>query len=342
MVKRIMNGITYLLLILAVLFLADFYKHPLFLFLPVLLFILIPLSYYTCRYAFRNLSYDVTFPVSYGSSGDSITVSIKLLSHSRFALSNCEITYRISSPFYPCDRIRKVVCPAYAHDTFSFDLPVRFERAGMYEVSILKASAYDYLHLFLFKKEITCNRQITIYPRLISIPDFDKNTYSEGFDEFEETQAKGNVSSNVTDIREYIPGDRLQKIHWKLSRKIDKLMIKENEATATNQFSILVELYLDDPKSDCLEKALRNAYSLAAAMLRSGESFFFIFFSAKRQEFVRNLIRCREDLETALLQCYYESPYESEDLAFHTLEAANLISGVILHATHKGVSDVIS
>ena len=41
-----------------------------------------------------------------------------------------------------------------------------------------------------------------------------------------ESKKKGYDFSEVTGIREYIPGDKLQNIHWKLSAKKDILMVR--------------------------------------------------------------------------------------------------------------------
>lgn len=342
MFKQILNGSTYFLLFMICLMLADFYKHPLFLLLLMLLITFIPISYYVCKNAFHRLVLDVSFQAAFGSSTDKIPISIQMHSNAFVPLPDCKITYRISSPFYPCEDIRQVIAPAFARGSFIFSLPVHFERAGIYELNVLELSCYDYLHIFRFRKDISLQKELMIYPRVIELPAFDQTAYGEGFDEFEETSAKGNVSSNVTDIREYVPGDRLQKIHWKLSLKIDKLMIKENEATATNQFSMLVELYQNKPESDCLERALTYAYSLALRMSESGEPFFFVVYSVSGHDFIQTLIRCREDLESAMTECFYQTTYREEDLALHTLLNASTLQGILLHVTHKGVENVIS
>lgn len=342
MIKRILNSITYLFLFILCLFMADFYQQPLFLFLLALLIFLPPLSYVICRYAFSHLRCGIAYPVSYGTSGDCITISVKVTSDTIFPLPDCSLRYQITSPFYPCEQERTVIFPAYAKGTFSFDLPLTFHRAGCYEISVLQLSSFDYLHFFTYRRQETCRRELLIYPHKEEVEQFDQTAYGEGFDEFEETQAKGNVSSNVTDIREYIPGDRLQKIHWKLSAKIDKLMVKENEQTSSNQFTILVELYQPSPESDYLERALSNSYTMADSLLRAGEPFFYMFYSLARQDFCRLFIRCAEDLDNALVECFYQSAYTQEDLALTTLQSASMQSGIILHATHKGVLDVIS
>lgn len=200
---------------------------------------------------------------------------------------------------------------------------------------------FDYLHFFNYKKDLSLQQEIVIHPK-VSVPaQFDSASFGEGFDEFEETNAKGLVSSNVTDIREYIPGDRLQKIHWKLSAKIDKLMVKENEQTSSNQFTILVELYLPEPASLLLEQSLTDAYAMAWALLAAGEVFFFCYYSIHEEDFIKHLIHNKEDLETALLECFYQKPYTEEDFALHILEKTDALKGTVLHVSDKGVTDIV-
>ena len=56
-----------------------------------------------------------------------------------------------------------------------------------------------------------------------------------GMSESEESQAKGNDFAEITDVREYRPGDRIKDIHWKLSAKKETLMVKERTSVAQSQ-----------------------------------------------------------------------------------------------------------
>ena len=46
---------------------------------------------------------------------------------------------------------------------------------------------------------------------------------AESYDDFQ----PGTDVSQIFDVREYRPGDRLQRIHWKLSAKSDGLLVRE-------------------------------------------------------------------------------------------------------------------
>ncbi len=331
-----------LLLIAALFFLSTFYRTGLFVFLLILLITLPVASYLVGRYTFGKLAVSATSTTSFSLPEQKLLLKITLSNDSFFPLPDCHISYTMTSSFYPCDQTFSVVMPSFARETFPVELPLVFHHIGCYQIRLQSLCVYDYLHLFRFQKKLSDSLEIRIYPADADSPAFEASSYGEGFDEYEETQQKGNTSSNVTDIREYQPGDRLQKIHWKLSAKIDNLMVKENESTSSNQFTILTELYLPNPESDALDESLKNAYTLSRSMLALGQSHFFTYYCAGSSDFERTLITNRDQLEEAFSECLYQRPYAEEDLALTMYQRASLAGGIILHANHKGVTDVVS
>lgn len=342
MLKRVLHTLSYIILFFLILLLADFYKQPLFLFLLMLLVALPPASYLVCRHAFFCVSPFLRTDSVYGISGNSVTVHVGLHNPTYFPIPACTLTYQLTSSFYPCEETFCCTIPAYSRQEFSFDIPVSFQKCGCYQLHLLQLECFDYLHFFHFKKSVSLKKEIVIHPKTSDDISFDSAAFGEGFDEFEETDAKGLVSSNVTDIREYIPGDRLQRIHWKLSAKIKKLMVKENEQTSSNQFTILVELFLPSPESPVLEQSLSHACTMAYELLKQGEVFFFCYYSCFEEDFVKHLIHSKEDFEQALLNCFYQPPYKDENFALELLQKTDLLKGTILHISDKGVNDIVS
>ena len=125
-------------------------------------------------------------------------------------------------------------------------------------------------------------------------------------------------------------------------------MVKENESTSTNEFFLLVELYQPSEEScgknaflfNALDNALDEAWSLSLELIQEGEIFTFASYSTAREDFVMSTIRCREDLESAFSECFYEPSYDTENLALDIYEKSGMKKGTLLHVTHKGVADV--
>ena len=81
----------------------------------------------------------------------------------------------------------------------------------------------------------------------------------------------GSDSSEVFAIREYRPGDRIRQIHWKLSEKLDTIMVKEYGLPIQNTILLVLETgvipgeaWLDPA---CMDAAAESLFSLSASLL---------------------------------------------------------------------------
>jgi uncharacterized protein (DUF58 family) len=183
--------------------------------------------------------------------------------------------------------------------------------------------------------------QIMIYPDTKTEQSDPPSSYEEGFDEFEAMSRRGGGSANVTDVREYQPGDRLQKLHWKLSARLEKLMVRESEATATRQFFVLLELYRSDEHPEYLDHAVEHAYAVSRELLSHLENFLFAFYSLPRGEFCSFPIHTEEDLMDALGHAYYETPYDEPHLGQSIYQKSGMKKGWLIVANHEGVDDEV-
>lgn len=339
---------SYILVLATTIFWAVFYQQ-IFFFLLVILEICLPVfSYFLARYCFQRLEPSVVITPASTVKGESVRMLLKLQNPTWIPLSSAVVTFSFRSLFYGEKEEASHLLSLRAHYDNTLTFPVKLTKCGIYETSLTRIQGFDFLHLFCLKKDLDITCQIRVLPDSVPKEERHEALYSEGFDEFEESGKSGNVSSNVTDIREYLPGDRLQKIHWKLSSKIDKLMVKENEATSTNEFFLLMELF-QPTKETCadsselrnaLDTAIEEAWAVSLELLQAGEIFIFSVYSASREDFVMSTIRSKEDLENAFYECFYEPSYDSENLALDIYERSGLKKGTLLHITHKGVKDV--
>lgn len=344
----ILSYLSYILIFLTTVFWTVFYQQVFFFLLIILELCLPVFSFFLTRYCFDRLEPSVTIKPASIPKGESPQVFLKLYNPTRIPLSSAMVTFSFSSLFYRTTEEASHVMSLRAHCDNTLIFPVKLTKYGIYEADASYLQCFDYLHLFRFGKKLKLNAQACVLPDTPPREEKHEALYSEGFDEYEESGKTGNVSSNVTDIREYQPGDRLQKIHWKLSSKIDKLMVKENEATSTNEFFLLLELFQPGENTcrdvpalfNALDDAIEEAWSVAVELLQTGEYFVFAAYSTAREDFVMSTIRSREDLENAFSEIFYEPAYDTENLALDIYEKSGLKKGTLLHITHKGVTDV--
>lgn len=344
----LISYLSYILVFAVTVFWAAFYQQVFF-FLLVILEICLPVfSFFLTRYCFNRLKPSVVITPPTTAKGECAQLFLQLHNPTRIPVFSGAATFSFYSLFYGEKEEASHILPLGPHCDNGLRFSIKLTKCGIYETSLSQIQGFDFLHLFRFKKDLNITSQIRVLPDSLPGKELHEALYSEGFDEFEESGRSGNVSSNVTDIREYRPGDRLQKIHWKLSSKIDKLMVKENEATSTNEFFLLMELF-QPPKAACketpglgnaLDTAIEEAWSVSLELLQAGEIFIFAVYSSSKEDFVMSTIRSREDLENAFFECFYEPAYDTENLALDIYERSGLKKGTLLHVTHKGVQDV--
>lgn len=74
---------------------------------------------------------------------------------------------------------------------------------------------------------------------------------------------KGNDRTEVYDLRDYLPGDDVRSIHWKLSGKIDKLLVKEAGYSSHYDTLVLFDTGLGKKEKRWSEAVVSGAMELA-------------------------------------------------------------------------------
>lgn len=346
MKKRIHNRslISYIVFLLVTLLFLLFYRQIVFFILFLIEIALFFLSYNITAINFKKTRITTEFTSTLIYIGETTSYNINIKKEKKIPFSSMETKINIVSEYYGQEKERKYVFPLLAKKEQCISFPIEPQKCGMYTATFHSYVMWDFFHIFGFYKEQTQKNHLLVYPKSAPIPIPMETLYAEGFDEFEESQKSGLVSANVTDIREYQPGDRLQKIHWKLSTKLDKLFVKENESTSSNQLCLLPELYTPvyNPNqiSNELETAITQTYGICLWLISINYPFLFQFYSNKQQDFISHFIACRDDLENAFREMYYASSYHEENLALNIYERVSEHKGILLHISHKGVTDV--
>lgn len=141
-------------------------------------------------------------------------------------------------------------------DIFNFEVVLPRSKRGEHEIGPICIEYTDLLgftaiQLMSFKK-----MKILIYPTIKSIKKINWLSVSEKYGD-DAIVKKVINSDDFFDIREYQRGDDVRKMHWKLSAKTDKLMIRVPETTSviTGNFVLFIDnLKLTDNRGSYIEE----------------------------------------------------------------------------------------
>lgn len=141
-------------------------------------------------------------------------------------------------------------------------IPFSYPHCGGIHLSIGKYKQYDILNMIYLKRESYSYIDITIFPQNIEY-DFTyiQSTLPKKSEETYSLLQKGDDPTEIFDIHEYHEGDLLKNIHWKLSLKHQKLLIKDNALPMQHHISIQCSFYGDDDDNDLMFQYL-NVFCL--------------------------------------------------------------------------------
>lgn len=200
----------------------------------------------------------------YCDAGDVVPLEIRMKNPAYCPILDSRIRFRIGNSFFENESDITLSMPIRMHGVSFLRVPLEFRDQGRFVIAIQGCVFQDLLGL------VECRWKVRQECEIFSLPDRNPEEedlteqYLSGAAETEESKEKGNDFSEVSDIREYIPGDRIRDIHWKLTAKQDALMVKERVAVAGSEMVLV--LSLSSEKYEC-EQILSSAYSIAASMV---------------------------------------------------------------------------
>ncbi|ONK21077.1 hypothetical protein BLX87_23480 [Bacillus sp. VT-16-64] len=122
------------------------------------------------------------------------------------------------------------------------DLEMVSAYSGCIEVRIEHVICYDFMGVFSTRSEPKAMAQLFVLPNtFLAAVDLSEANVELREGVMTSAVKKGSNSSEIFGIKEYVPGDNVKQIHWKLTSKFDEVIVKELSETVDHSFLILLE-----------------------------------------------------------------------------------------------------
>lgn len=181
-------------------------------------------------------------------------------------------------------------------------LNLTFNSRGVFDLGKFNIIGYDLFNIFSLKKEYYVeNKQIKVYPKIYSIDG--KWVFGDGTCDSRSINRNFNEDTSLLkDIRKYVSGDSLKRVHWKLSAKHRQLYVKNFESTSGKLGNVFLNMsrgsYTSDNGKWVEDKCIEIAASLINYMNINGiKSKIFISDSKNTKLEVYNLQSFNEFME---------------------------------------------
>ena len=113
--------------------------------------------------------------------------------------------------------------------------------------------------------------------------------YSQADGDLYSMHKSGNDPSETFLIREYVPGDPIKNIHWKLTEKVDRVMVRELGLPIKNDILLLFDMGYDaageKPSRKDIDTLAETVFSVSQALIECGFNYTLGFLSNSRKRF---------------------------------------------------------
>lgn len=246
---------------------------------------------------------------SYGVQGETAYFTIQIKNPTLFVSLDTKLIVNVENTLMETIGQQVFSVPVHAGKGYTLTLPVVATYPGLLKISVSRVYIKDLMGFFRLKKNVEQTAELSILPRAVTDTAYEKTALEQGMLESEESSKRGNDFSDVQEVREYIPGDKLMSIHWKLSAKRDILMVKDRVSMSDHQLVIVPELFIDQPVN--LAAILTMTYSVILELIQEQTTVRLLYWSTNRYEYEDVRIDYKEELDAAFARMYYEKAYKN-------------------------------
>mgnify|MGYP000436248657 CR=1 FL=1 len=141
----------------------------------------------------------------------------------------------------PGHRASRVIHSLGPHREYHWAIRTLCERRGRFRLGPVVISSGDPLGLFEFRHEFPQTGNIVVYPATVPVRGFPQPMgHLPGGDALR--RRTHHITTNAASVREYVPGDSFNRIHWPSTARKDRLIVKEFELDPMSNAWIFLDM----------------------------------------------------------------------------------------------------
>lgn len=268
------------------------------------------------------------------SSGDKAKISIVIANYSILPVSQIKVFANYKNFFFKEYDVGEFNFFAPPLSKNRYEIEVDSRHTGRVDVFFKRAKVLDYFGVFSIPIRIKKDISVSFLPKIHPIePSLSRNNYTAKEANIYSKHKPGDDPAEVFAIREYIDGDKLNRIHWKLSSKQDKYMVKDYSLLINEAVMILPELLFTEGKEadlDLIDAVLEVAFSLSHVFVERKTLHVIGYYNAETKKIATQKINDLDDLYSAFGAIFNKSNYYDRPiLAGMDTESLQIMSHVV-------------
>ncbi len=266
---------------------------------PVLMFI-------TAYITKKMISVELTSKEDSAAKHENFPIQINISNRSIFPVGKAEAHIEYYNVFNNEINSFELMMPVQPLNSQSVTFLISSHYCGMIHIKCAYINIYDPLKIFRFKIGKNISTEVAVLPEGHEITG--EVSYTDRVNEessvFSEHKP-GDDPSEVFDLRGYHPGDKLNRIHWKLSSKKDEFIVKDYSLPVDTPCTIFLDMKNYGNNSNRMilpvfDTLVETLVSVSQFMIENERVHNVVFFNAKRSRFSEHIINDADDLSAAV------------------------------------------
>lgn len=309
-----------------------YFRSYIILFACILLALLPIISFFLLFFMSKYVSIKLYKSDEIIKSGSKIGIGLIVYNKSFLTSLNLKCYMTIKNDYYQesCEQIISV--PVVAREVNKNPIICETSNCGVIEIALNKSEMYDVLGMFFTCYLTEDMLTINVLPNSKELDDVMRLGIIDGFAENEDDTKKGNEYSDVSNIREYIPGDRIKDIHWKLSSKRDILLVREHIKTCDNKLLVWIDR---SPRKKNNELILAYTMSIINYCLSEGVFLKLLWLASDNSTLMQKNVLSLEDINSAFEMIFSDSSRINTESINSIIYSNNIKTNKLLRVGYK-------
>lgn len=299
--------LTKILFIILILICAAFYVLYIWDFALVLLAVMaaLPLIMLLCLFIAKHMiSAEFILQNRTASKSSSLPIQLSVTNKSIFPIGKAEAYLEYYNVFNNAINSFELHLPIQPRNTQRITFQLSSEFCGIIKVKCVKIYIYDPLRIFRLKAEKNIVTEFAVMPEghnITGTVSFTDRINEES--ELYSQHSPGDDPSEIFDLRDYCPGDRLNRIHWKLSSKKDDFIVKDYSLPIDAPSVVFLDLKCYEDSDDTLQifdTMAETFLSVSRFLIENERIHTIVYYNAEKRAFVSRLITDHDSLSSAI------------------------------------------
>ena len=254
------------------------------------------------------------------------TVYVRVYNDSIWPISKIEIPFTYGISMAQQTSLKLLVLAIAGKGKQELELKFHSDYVGNIHFYMEKYYIWDFCKCTRVRKKYSVNTEVMVMPK----EQFLEEMLQTGGWNLSENESillpkPGSEQTEILYIREYAQGDRINKIHWKLSSKYDELMVKEYATVLYYLPLAVLDLRRVQKESalDYLDTIYDAFVSIAVWHIKQKTPLRAVYYDIHQQDIVGTTIWNREDLIMFLHSSYENIYYDDKSRSIEGVYSKN-------------------